>query len=219
MATIPAAVRATYTTHDPEADVFFNTFDEPVGSRVLEVGGHDSPISTMLAESGFSVLSCDLRPYDGPQHSGHRSVVCDFGRLPSHFTAAWAGKFDCVVCVSALEHFGLGCYGEPRQPYLDVIAARRMYDCLRPGGSAYVLVPFGGMYKERPPHWRVYDHDALYERIIQNFKMEGMHAALAQHVMDEKGVMVPAGSPLTDVMIQGNIDGFPGIVILLKMRK
>ena len=137
---ITEAIRSQYHTFDPETSCFLDFFSEPEGSRILEVGAHDSPISKMLAESGFDVESIDLRPYDFPIVEGHHHYVGDF--LNFH-----GGQecYDCIVSISAIEHMGLGTYREGMELRMgDVIAMRNIWNLLRDGGPCYISVPFGG---------------------------------------------------------------------------
>jgi len=60
--------------------VFVNDKHKP-GLRCLEVGAHDAPLATMLCDAGHSVLSFDLRDYDGPQRPGHAHLTGDFTKI------------------------------------------------------------------------------------------------------------------------------------------
>lgn len=216
---IPHEIRKQYATYDPEAMLFLDTFDAPPGAHCLEVGAHDAPLATMLCQSGYRVTSIDLRPYDGPPHPDHRHYVGDFGRLDASLAERWLGSFDAVYCVSALEHFGLGAYGERAYPYLDVIAARRMYDVLKLGGLAFVVVPVGGRHCLVEGQWRVYDMETSRDRIVQDFEVISLSVALTQQLTERDGRIIPAGSRITELYMQGNINGFPGIGGLFKLRK
>ena len=50
---------------------------------------------------------------------------------------------DSLSCLHALEHFGLGRYGDPVEPNGYVSGIRNMADILRPGGVFYLSVPVG----------------------------------------------------------------------------
>lgn len=206
---------------DPETNnVFFGLlWDEEPGQKVLEIGAHDSPIASILSRAGHSVIGVDLRPYD---HTPllHTHIVSDFCSLPQSFWDTYRGKMDCVVAISALEHFGLNTYGETG--YLlrmyDAIAVRYVWDLLREGGVFYVVVPFGGRYIEVGEHWRVYDWAAIVDRIVQEFTIEKVFTSVVEeftygvrhfHVGEDHG--------LVDALFL--TAGQPYISIGLKLRK
>jgi SAM-dependent methyltransferase len=68
--------------------------------------------------------------------------------------------FDVIVAVSAVEHVGLGAYGEDmRKENSDRKVLEAFYHLLRPEGQVILTVPFG-----RPkitPRYRIYDMEAL----------------------------------------------------------
>lgn len=203
---------------DYESRLLGGMFTEEPPGALLELGAHDSPLATLFAANGYDVVSYDLRPYDGPPHPRHRHVVGDFVDLWPQ--SGMAGAFDCAVCVSAIEHFGLGGYGERARPLLDVVAARYLYDALKPGGAAYFVFPYGGAFVTHGEHWRVYDHVSFRERIIQDFALESFGYFLSHPIIDRSGtVVLPVGSRLDDGVIAGSRDGFPGISALAKLRK
>ena len=70
---------------DPEADLFFGRFDEPEGARILEVGAHDAPISSMLSASGFNVTGVDLRECDQTPNYEHVTGDIRMVRLTERF--------------------------------------------------------------------------------------------------------------------------------------
>ena len=51
--------------------------------------------------------------------------------------------FDAVVTVSSLEHSGLGRYGDPVNPWADLIAMARSWCITKPGGKMFIGVPTG----------------------------------------------------------------------------
>lgn len=206
---------------DVEANFFASRFDEAGAVlRILEVGAHDAPITHWLAQKGHKTYSLDLRPYDGPVHECHvRHVIGDFCELPDAVNREFIGLFDVIVSVSALEHFGLGTYGEgAAHPYLDVIAARKAYEYLRPGGRFYVSVPVGGRYVSHHPHWRVYSWDALMERIVQDFDVAWFQACVAESLV-LNGRAYESGTMATWEAMLMNVHGAPGISGLLKLIK
>ena len=56
---------------------------------------------------------------------------------------AYAERFDSVSCLHALEHFGLGRYGDKVDPDGYRIGFNRISELVRPGGIFYFSVPIG----------------------------------------------------------------------------
>lgn len=54
-----------------------------------------------------------------------------------------AGYCDSLSCLHALEHFGLGRYGDPLDPGGSATGLRNMARIVRPGGRLYLSVPVG----------------------------------------------------------------------------
>ena len=50
-------------------------------------------------------------------------------------------EFDAMVTFSSLEHSGLGRYGDPLNPWGDLIAMAQAWCLLKPGARALVGVP------------------------------------------------------------------------------
>jgi SAM-dependent methyltransferase len=58
-------------------------------------------------------------------------------------SVASAGYCDSISCLHALEHFGLGRYGDPVDANGYVRGLENMVRLLRPGGTFYLAVPIG----------------------------------------------------------------------------
>ncbi len=69
---------------------------------------------------------------------------------------------DSLSCLHALEHFGLGRYGDPIDPAGPETGLRNMVRMLRPGGRLYLAVPIGEARVEFNAH-RIFDPVALAE--------------------------------------------------------
>lgn len=69
---------------------------------------------------------------------------------------ALAGYCDSLSCLHALEHFGLGRYGDPIDPLGSVAGLKNMTALLEPGGVFYLSVPIGIERVEFNAH-RVFD--------------------------------------------------------------
>ncbi len=176
---------------DVDSFVFFALFDEPKGAKIIEVGAHDEPVANVLMDQGYSVTGFDIREYHAGQDlmgkkatdgrpCNYQYVRADFCDLPKEFMAKNMGTFDTAVSLSAVEHFGLGTYGEgPVHYYYDVIALRTIWQLLRVGGTAYVTVPYGKNHHELHPHWRIYNRRSIQERLVQDFRVDFMAVFMA----------------------------------------
>lgn len=154
---LASAVRATYAVVMDERLVelpfVFRHLPCP-GASVLDFGCSDSLLAIHLASLGYDVVGVDLRPYP-LTHRRFRFVHDDF--LVAGFPSE---TFDAVVAVSAVEHCGLGAYGD-RVPRGDgdrqVVA--EMARVLRPGGRLLLTVPYG--IGGSTAWYRVYDAATL----------------------------------------------------------
>lgn len=122
----------------------------PAGAHVLDFGATESTVSLSLASLGHDVVAADLRPY-AMQHPRLRSLV---GPIEQ-----WDGPerpFDAVVCLSALEHVGLGAYDEaPTDGELDRTIVELFGRWLRPGGELVLTAPYGA--------WEVTETQRIYD--------------------------------------------------------
>jgi SAM-dependent methyltransferase len=98
---------------------------------------------------------------------GIRFTVLDFTEpLPDRFR----GYCDSVSSLHALEHFGLGRYGD-RVDFKAHLAAIANFDALlKPGGTFYLSVPFGPQRIEFNAH-RVFDLDHLLGELSAHFTL------------------------------------------------
>lgn len=214
---IDPEIRLKYATFDPETDLFFDHFDEPVGSKLLEIGSQHSPIASLLSQCGHKVTGIDLHNAD--QDLNYTHITSNFCKMPPAWMIQHYSQFDCVVSISAIEHFGLNTYGEGVvRTYYDIIAMRYIYDLLKPNGSCYIIIPFGGKYVEIRPHWRVYDYASIIERLVQDFIIETFIIRVAEKITIA-GVEYYPNNPIPLESAILNIEGFPNISCLLKLRK
>lgn len=134
----------------------------PAGSLVLDFGATESTVSLALASLGLDVIAADLRPYP-LAHPRIRSVT---GPIEQ-----WEGPerpLDAVVCVSALEHVGLGAYDEtPTEGELDRVIMRKFAQWLRPGGEIAFTAPYG--------RWEVDELQRVYDGAHLDALFAGWH--------------------------------------------
>ena len=202
---------------DADTQAVARIFDEPEGSRVLEVGAHDEPLSNILADLGFDVTGVDLREYDS------KLPKCNYRYLRQDFCDAQCLKdekpFDIFVSISCIEHFGLGTYQEGMfRCYYDVLAMRKAWELLKEGGSVYITVPFGKDYIENMPHWRVYDNQSVLDRIVQDFDIVGGFVFISGKCFIGEE-LCDIGHPITIEQAKQYCGVPPHVSILLKMTK
>jgi SAM-dependent methyltransferase len=102
-----------------------------VGSRV------DGFVSHVAAFRAIEVV--DVRPQPGDL-AGIRFIKADVSReLP----ASLVGCTDSLSCLHALEHFGLGRYGDRLDPDGHLHGLANLHAMLEPGGRLYLSVPMG----------------------------------------------------------------------------
>ena len=131
--------------------------DLPLGGSVLEVGCAEAnwlkPMHDMRPD--LTLVGIDVRP--GPHPWAIRGDV-----LTHEFPPA---SFDAAVLVSALEHIGLGAYGDPKDPEGDVRTLQRLHQWVKPGGWVYLDVPYGDAYVVLKG-FRRYDEAAVVNRML-----------------------------------------------------
>ena len=94
--------------------------------KLLDVGSYRIWVAGVLA-AGYPVTSVDVR--ERTSFSNEALVLCDASRL-----ALPDASFDAVSSLCALEHFGLGRYGDPFDVEADKKALSEMARVLKPGG-------------------------------------------------------------------------------------
>ncbi|MFC2131527.1 DUF268 domain-containing protein [Bacteroidota bacterium] len=77
---------------------------------------------------------------------------------------------DSVSSLHAIEHFGLGRYGDKINPDGHLLALRNIYKILKPGGSFYLSVPIGKQRIEFNGH-RVFGLSYLMEIIKPDYEI------------------------------------------------
>jgi SAM-dependent methyltransferase len=76
-------------------------------------------------------------------------------------------RFDVIVLLGALEHFGLGFYGDPTDEDGDTRTMQNVARWLKPGGWVYFDVPCNPTYRvTENRHFRVYSPAAVGQRLI-----------------------------------------------------
>jgi len=81
------------------------------------------------------------------------------------------GQFDSLSCLHALEHFGLGRYGDPINYDGHLVGLANMTALLKPGGKLYLSVPIGQQRIEFNAH-RVFSVQYLLECVRTAFSID-----------------------------------------------
>lgn len=87
---------------------------------------------------------------------------CD---LMSEIPSTLCGYTDSLSCLHALEHFGLGRYGDSIQFEGHVIGFQNLLKILKPGGTLYLSVPIGPQRIEFDAH-RVFSVNYLIDELF-----------------------------------------------------
>ena len=82
------------------------------------------------------------------------------------------GRADSVSCLHALEHFGLGRYGDPLRVDGHEVALRSIASMVETSGTFYVSVPIGRQRTEFNSH-RVFDVTTLPRLLREDFELVG----------------------------------------------
>ena len=83
-------------------------------------------------------------------------------------------SFDAVVSLSAIEHIGLGHYGDPKDEDGDSKAVANIWKWLKPGGQFYFDVPYNPCgYKVLGTECRIYDDGGVVTRLYRPFNNGG----------------------------------------------
>lgn len=102
-----------------------------VGSRI------DGFVAHVAAFRTIEVL--DFRPLASCGHEQIRFMQADLMSLGSQLYEIT----DSLSCLHALEHFGLGRYGDPVNPEGHLKGFSNLHKMLKPGGTLYISFPIG----------------------------------------------------------------------------
>lgn len=157
--------RWAYTESDPAMMLFtaaLQAWQMPIlpGQSVLELGCNESPFLTRLheADRSLQLTGVDARPTD-KDASGWT-----FAQGSAWDQALFQSEsFDWVVLLGALEHFGLGYYGDPVDAWGDDKTITAVRKWLKPGGSVYFDVPCNPEYAVTA-HFRTYPSAEPFSR-------------------------------------------------------
>lgn len=160
----------TYTESDPAMMLFTAARERfamtfPPGSSVLELGCAETDWLERMAACDQTLQLTGVDCFPQPRANVLVGDACN----PDLFES---DTFDRIVLLGALEHFGLGFYGDPihevnGEPIGDVLAIQNVSRWLKPGGFVYFDVPCNpvGEIKENR-HFRVFSPADVTHRLI-----------------------------------------------------
>lgn len=135
--------------------------------EILDVGSYRLFTIGLCANAATNVTLLEIRAIPDELAGSERRLLGDIKDidLPE-------GKFDAVVSLCALEHFGLGKYGEEIDIDADKKALANIKKCLKPGGKFIFTTTVG----EQATIWfnahRVYSLGMLRGALSEGFKIE-----------------------------------------------
>ncbi|MBV9405427.1 MAG: glycosyltransferase [Acidobacteriaceae bacterium] len=140
-----------------------DTVSPYLGDRVMEIGAGIGNLTRVLSGGRKRYIASDidaehlvLLKAKALQRHNFEAIYADL-EYPEHF-APYRGSLDSVVCLNVLEHI--------RD---DALALANIFDTLRPGGTAVILVPEGmqvfGTLDELLGHQRRYSEAELRRKL------------------------------------------------------
>ena len=123
---------------------------------------------------------------------------------------SFAEYCDSLSCLHALEHFGLGRYGDPIDPHGYAAGLCNMAGILRSGGLFYLSVPVGKERVEFNAH-RIFDPHSLVRLAAANRLSLRDFAWIGQ-----KRTLIPSSSPAQDIDELGKLRYALGIFTFVK---
>lgn len=134
------------------------------GMRILEIGCNEADWLTQAHQAWPTAILTGI-----DQRCSHPGVN---GNILRQTADALDGSifepetFDAVVMVSALEHMGLGHYGDHKDRDGDTKVMTNVWKWLKPGGFIYFDVPYDPTgYKVLGTECRIYNDDERWNRL------------------------------------------------------
>lgn len=160
------AERWSYGGDDPALLLFTRALEawqmpiEP-GMRILEIGCCETDLARRLltVEPTLEMVGVDVR-----ESAGYVAENVSFLQGDINAQTFAPASFDAVISLGAIEHIGLGHYGDPRNERGDQECMVNVAKWLKPGGWLYYDVPFQpgeGVYVSQDVAWRAYGMEFL----------------------------------------------------------
>jgi SAM-dependent methyltransferase len=133
---------------------------------ILDVGCRGSLLPEQLSNRNHIVYGLDVQDYGKPK--GFKFIKGDIlsDNLPFE-----KSMFDYTLCLSSIEHIGLGYYGDEIEKRGDRISLERMSFLLKNQGRLLLTLPFAGVYSENK-FQRIHTKQSFLELIEGLFEIE-----------------------------------------------
>ena len=135
-------------------------------SRHIDIGSSIEGFVSHVA-SFRNIEIIDIRPL---KITAHPQITFTQGNLMS-LDSSLVEACDSLSCLHALEHFGLGRYGDPIDPQGHLKGFSNLHKMLKPGGTLYISFPIG----EKGVHFnahRVFDPKEILGWSAGKFNLE-----------------------------------------------
>jgi 2-polyprenyl-3-methyl-5-hydroxy-6-metoxy-1,4-benzoquinol methylase len=146
-------------------------------AKVLDVGCSGSMFPLILQAIGYETTGIDQRPHEAKEMFHFVNAdICVYSDTT---------KYDCITCISTLEHIGIGGrYGCKDSGKADYIALKNMAGKLKPKGYILMTIPIDDFYSVVKPYLRFYD----YERVTDMLCFAGLKIARKEIYQKNNGI-------------------------------
>lgn len=156
-------------------------------SRHIDVGSRiDGFVAHVASFRPIEVL--DIRPLADTGHENIRFLQADLMNRAIELPRA-----DSVSCLHAIEHFGLGRYGDPVDPEGHRLGLNNLLRMLTPGGTLYLSFPIG---RRNEVHFNA--HRVFHPRDVFDWSRGAPLSLLRFDYIDDSGRLHRRADPLKD---------------------
>ncbi len=129
--------------------------------KLLDIGSTTCDMLSALLPSSLEIHGINLNP----KTINNKNIQFFTGDIRK--TDYSDNYFDCITCISTLEHIGVsGRYGSDDDQQGDIKAIKEMKRILKPGGELLITVPYG--IKDVLPINKLYNKNRL-DKLFKNF--------------------------------------------------
>ncbi|HEV8442066.1 MAG TPA: DUF268 domain-containing protein [Steroidobacteraceae bacterium] len=159
-------------------------------ARHIDVGSRiDGFVAHIAAFRKIEVL--DIRPLADTGHDNTRFLRADLMDRTIELPRA-----DSVSCLHAIEHFGLGRYGDPVEPDGHRRGLGNLLRMVEPGGSLYLSFPIG---RRNEVHFNA--HRVFHPRDVFEWARAAPLSLLRFDYVDDVGRLHRRADPLQDLAV------------------